>query len=117
MGLFDKIKSAAENAAGNLKEGYDEAAAMNLDELCDNMKELGMLDPKMLSYRTALADKCRVLDNDEMEEFYKKIKKAGSFLKQHPAQKVVEDILVDRKIYIRRDDGTLEKNSALKWFK
>ncbi|MBQ8564037.1 MAG: hypothetical protein IJ443_09155 [Firmicutes bacterium] len=117
MGLFDKIKGAVENTAGNFKEGYDEAAAMDLYELCDELKELGMLDPKMLSYRTALSEKCKVLSDDEIEEFYKFVKKAGSLLKQHPAQKVVEDVLVTRKLYIRQDDGTVVKNSAAKWFK
>ena len=57
------------------------------------------------------------MDDRAAEELYEKIKKAGTLLKQHPAKETVEDALVDMKLYIRNDDGTLSKNLARKWFK
>lgn len=117
MGLFDKIKTAVTSAADELKVAYEEAKGMELYALCDAMKELKLLDKKMLSYRQALDEKLDVMSDEELDEFYKYAKKAGSFLKEHPAKDAVEDILVKRHIYLRQNDGTIVKNSAYKWFK
>ena len=117
MGLFDKIKGAVENAVSGFEEAYEEAASLELEALCDAMKEMGKLDPKILAYRRALSEKCERMTNDQLEEFYQYIKKAGSFLKAHPGKDPVEKILVDREMYIRNEDGTLSKNGAMKWFK
>ena len=59
----------------------------------------------------------RMMDDEQLEEFYKAIKKAGSFLKEHPAQDAVETVLVERRMYLRNDNGTITKNHAYKWFK
>ena len=97
------------------EEAYSEAAAMDLESLCDAMKEMSKLDPKLMAYRKALADQCRQMNNDMLEEFYAYIKKAGSFLKEHPGKDAVEDVLVDRKLYIRNKDGTISKNGLAAW--
>ena len=56
MGLFDKIKGAVGNAVSGFEEAYEAASAMELQALCDAMKEMGKLDPKILAYRRALAE-------------------------------------------------------------
>ena len=110
MGLFDKIKGAVGNLVEGFEEAYNEAAAMDLESLCDAMKEMSKLDPKLMAYRKALADKCRQMSNDALEAFYAYIKKAGSLLKEHPGKDAVEDVLVERRLYVRNDDGTVSKN-------
>ena len=117
MGLFDKIKTAAQNAVGDAQEGYQDAMAMNLHDLVDAMKDMGKLDPKIMVYRTVLREKCGVLSDEKLEDFYQEIKKQGTFLKQHPAQKAIEDVLVHRDLYIRNEDGTITKNSRISFFK
>ena len=117
MGLFDKLAGAAQNAVENLKDGAAEASMMDAFTLCDALKGMKMLDPKALAYRQALRTKIMEMDDDTAEEIYTKVKKEGSLLKQHPAKEVVEDALVDMKLYIRNDDGILTKNLARKWFK
>ena len=111
MGLFDKIKGAVGNLVEGFEEAYNEANAMDLETLCSAMKDMGKLDPKLMAYRKALADQCRRMNNDALEEFYAYIKKAGSLLKEHPGKDAVEDVLVERRLYIRNEDGTVTKNS------
>ena len=113
MGLFDKLKGAVENLAQEIEV----ATAMDLRELADVMKETKLLDPKMMAYKPVFKDKCEKLEDDEIEEFYKEIKKAGSFFKTHPGKEVVEEVLVERRMYVRNDDGTITKNTAYKWFR
>ena len=113
MGLFDKIKGAVSNLAEGFEEAYNEAAAMDPEGLCETMKDMGKLDPKLIAYRKALADKCRQMSNDMLEEFYAYVKKSGSFLKEHPGKNAVEDVLVERKLYIRNEDGTVTRNGGL----
>ena len=117
MGLFDKLKNAVENAVGGFEEAYEAASAMELEALCDAMKEMGKLDPKILAYRQALSDKCAMMSDNQLEEFYQFIKKAGSFLKEHPGKDAVEKVLVDRRMYLRNEDGTIQKNHAYKLFR
>ena len=117
MGLFDKIKTVVVNAAEGFKADYDEAKEMDLYALCDAMKAMKLLDKKLLGYRQALHDRCDVMEDDELEEFYKYIKKSGSLLKEHPGKEAVEDVLVSRNMYVRHNDGSITKNSAYKWFK
>ena len=113
MGLFDKLKSTVMGAANDMKNAYDQAMAMNLETLCDVMKNLKRMDPKLLGCRQALSEKCRNLTDDQLEEFYAYIKKQGTIIKAHPGREAVEDILVERHIYIRNEDGTLTKNFRL----
>ena len=94
-----------------MKEGYDEAMGMDLGELLDNMSEMRKLDPKFLSYQGALKEKLSMVSNDELEEIYRAIKKTGFVLREHSAQNAVEDVLVDRNLYIREEDGSLTRNS------
>ena len=111
MGLFDKIKDAVKNAAGNAQAVYEEAAAMDLESLCAAMKELKLMDPKMLVYRSALNSKCCAMSDQELEAFYGWIQKQGNILKRHPGQETVENVLVHREMYIRdEEDGTIRKN-------
>ena len=111
MGLFDKIKGAVGNLVEGFEEAYNEAAAMDLESLCNAMKDMSKLDPKLMAYRKVLSDNCRQMNNDALEDFYAYIKKAGSLLKEHPGKDAVEDVLVERKLYIRNKDGTVSKNS------
>lgn len=113
MALLDKIKGAVEN----LGQEIEAANAMDLRELADIMKQTKLLDPKMMAYKPVLKEKCHMLDENEIEEFYKEIEKAGSFFKAHPAKEVIEDVLVERRMYVRNDDGSISKNMAYKWFK
>ena len=113
MGLFDKIKSTVMGAANDMKSAYDEAMAMSPEMLCETMKDLKRMDPKLLGCRQALSEKCHKLTDDELEEFYAYIKKQGTILKAHPGKEVVENVLVERHIYIRNEDGTLSKNFRL----
>ena len=113
MGLFDKIKSAVQNAAGDMKAAYEEASAMDLATLCTVMLAMKKLDPKMLMFKKALQDKCAAMTDDELEQFYAWIKKQGGILKTHPGQETVENILVDRNLYSRDEDGTISKNHKL----
>ena len=115
MGLFDKIKAAVKNAAGDMKAVYDEAAAMDLETLCSTMMGMKLLDPKMVMYKTALRAKCSDMTDDQLEEFYTWIKKQGGILKTHPGQETVENILVERDLYTRNEDGTLTRHT--RWFK
>ena len=117
MGLFDKVKDAVVNAAEGFKADYEEAMSLDIYAQCDAMKAMKLFDKKLLGYRQALHDKCETMEDDQLEEFYKYIKKAGSFLKEHPGKEVVETVLVDRNMYIREKDGTIVKNRAYKWFK
>ena len=117
MGLFDKLAGAAQNAVENLKDGAAEASMMDAYTLCDVLKGMKMLDPKGLVYRQALRSKVMEMDDHSADALYTKIKKEGTLLKQHPAKETIEDALVEMKLYIRDDDGTLSKNLARKWFK
>ena len=117
MGLFDKLKDAAKNAATEMKSGYEEASHMDIYELCECLKGLGKLEPKYMMYRAALSEKCHEFTEEGIEEFYRYILKQGTLLKRHPAQDVVEDVLVDRQLYVRNEDGTVSKVTKLKWFK
>ena len=117
MGLFDNIKKAVQNAASDLQAAQAQADALDLYTLCDMLKDLKKLDPRNLVYRQAIKDKCSVLPDDDLEAFYARIKKAGTIFKQHPAQSAVEDVLVEKNMYVRHEDGTISKNSACKWFK
>ena len=111
MGLFDKIKGAVMNAANDAKAVYEEAEAMDLESLCAAMKELKMIDPKLLAYRAALNVKCGAMSDQQLEEFYGWIKKQGNILKRHPGQETVENELVRRDMYIRDEEtGTLSRN-------
>ena len=113
MGLFDKIKNAVKNAAGDAKAVYEEAEAMDLESLCAAMKELKMLDPKMIAYRAALNVKCGAMADQQLEEFYFWIQKQGNILKRHPGQETVENELVRREMYLRDEEtGTLNKNHS-----
>ena len=85
MRLFDKIKSAVMNAADNAKAVYEEAAAMDLESLCAAMKELKLIDPKLIAYRAALNNKLDAMSDQQLDAFYGWIKKQGSILKKHPA--------------------------------
>ena len=113
MGLFDKIKNTVMGAANDVKNAYDQAMAMDLETLCDVMKDLKRMDPKLLGCRQALSEKCRQLTDDQLEEFYAYIKKLGTILKAHPGREAVENVLVERHIYVRNEDGTLSKNFRL----
>lgn len=115
MGLFDKIKNAVVNAATEAKAGYDEAMMLDLETLFAAYKDMKKLDPKTMAYRQAMAEKCRALTEAELEQVYTYIKKQGKFLKQHPAQAVVEDVLVDREMYTRDEDGTISKNHTFRF--
>ena len=117
MGLFDKIKGAVVNVASDVKQGYAEASAMGLEQLCLTMMDMKKLDPKMLAYQRALQEKCDVMSDEELEQFYTYIKKQGGILKTHPGQSVVEDVLVRKNLYTRDEDGTLTKNMKLRFFK
>lgn len=117
MGLFDKIKNAAQNAAEGVKESYAEAEAMDIMELCDMLKEIGKLDPKLMGYRSAFRTKCEQLNNEQLEELYLYIKKTSSLLKEHPGKDPVEDILVRRNVYHRDEEGHVSKNVGFHLFK
>ena len=113
MGLFEKIKNTVIGAANDVKNAYDEAMAMGPEMLCEVMKDLKRMDPKLLGCRQALSEKCRAMTEDQLEEFYAYIKKQGTILKAHPGKEAVENVLVDRHMYIRNEDGTLSKNFRL----
>lgn len=113
MGLFAKIKTAVQNAAGDMKAAYEEASAMDLEPLCSTMMDMKKLAPKMLMYKKALQDKCQAMTDDQLEQFYAWIKKQGGILKTHPGQESVESILVDRDLYSRNENGTICKNHRL----
>ena len=113
MGLFDKIKNTVVGAANDIKTAYTEASYMSIEMLCESMKDLKRMDPKLLGYRQALSEKCHAMTEDQLEEFYTYIKKQGTILKAHPGKEAVENVLVERHIYIRNEDGTLSKNFRL----
>lgn len=113
MGLFDKLKENIGSALETAKEGYGEAVQMSIEELLDKMKDLGALDPKMLVLQSALQEKLDDYTPEGLDELYKAIKKQGGLLKKHPAQKFIENYLVDKKLYTRQEDGTLTKNTKL----
>ena len=117
MGLFDKIKGAVANVAGDVKQGYAEASAMGLEQLCLTMMDMKKLAPKMLAYKGALQEKCNAMSDEELEQFYAYIKKQGGILKTHPGQSTVEEVLVRKNLYTRNEDGTLTKNMKLRFFK
>ena len=117
MGLFDKIKGAVANVAGDVKQGYAEASAMGLEQLCLTMMDMKKLDPKMLAYKGALQEKCNAMSDEELEQFYAYIKKQGGILKTHPGQSTVDEVLVRKNLYTRNEDGTLTKNMKLRFFK
>ena len=117
MGLFDKIKGAVMNTADEVKAAYANASTMGLEQLCLTMMDMKKLDPKMLAYQRALQEKCDVMSDEELEQFYTYIKKQGGILKTHPGQKTVEDVLVRKNLYTRDEDGTLTKNSSFRFFK
>ena len=117
MGLFDKIKGAVANVAGDVKQGYAEAAAMGLEQLCLTMMDMKKLDPKLLAYKSVLQEKCNAMSDAELEQFYTYIKKQGGILKTHPGQSTVEEVLVRKNLYTRNEDGTLTKNMKLRFFK
>ena len=117
MGFFDNIKKAVQNAANDLQAAQAQADAMDLDALCNVLKDLKKLDPKMLAYKGVLQEKCDAMSDEELEQFYAYIKKQGGILKTHPGQKTVEDVLVRKNLYTRDEDGTLTKNSSFRFFK
>ena len=108
-----KLKGAVQNLASELET----ASAMDINELGELMKQTKMFDPKQLVYQQAYKENCELMEDDELELFYKEVKKAGTFLKDHPGKKLVEEVLVERNMYVRNDDGSVTKNSAYKWFK
>ena len=112
MGVFDKIKGAVVNAAGNAKAVYEQAAAMDLESLCAAMKELKLIDPKLIAYRAALNNKLDAMSDQQLDQFYGWIKKQGNILKKHPGQETVENELVRRNMYVRdEEDGTISRNT------
>ena len=117
MGLFDKLKGAVMDAAQDMKGAYEEAMLMDLNMLCDAVADMSKLDPKLLAYRGAVNEKCNALSDEEIEDFYKDVKKMGTLFKKHPMQEMVEANLVERNMYVRQEDGSVVKNSAYKWFK
>ena len=117
MGLFDKLKGAVQDMAEDMKGAYEEAMLMDLHMLCDAVADMSKLDPKLLAYRGAINEKCNALSDEEVEEFYKEVKKMGSLFKRHPMQEMVEANLVERNMYVRQEDGTVVKNSMYKLFK
>ena len=110
MGLFDAIKNMVANAANTAKEGYNEAMNMDPRTLCNQLKDLKKTDIKFVTYRSVLAGKLDDMDDEALDACYQEIKKQGTFFKQHPAQEVLEDALVQRNIYNRDEDGVLSRN-------
>ena len=113
MGLFDKIKNTVMGAANDVKNAYHEAMAMGPEMLCEAMKDLKRIDPRLLGYRQALSEKCEAMNDNDLEEFYAYVKKQGNLFKTHPGTEVVENVLVDRNIYVRDEDGTVTRNLRL----
>lgn len=114
MGLFDNLKSKIENVASDLKENIEEMDAKSITTLCDEIKELKSVDPKKITLSMSIAAKCEGLDDFDLEDLYLELKKQGTFLKKHPAEKVVLEELIRRNIYCRSDDDTVSRNMLAK---
>ena len=114
MGLFDNIKSAIHNAAQGLKDGLDEAMTKDIHTLCDELKEYKELDPKRTPILMAINHKCDEINDFDLEDLYLEYKKQGSLLKKHPAEKVLVEALIKRRIYIPSDNGTITRNMFAK---
>lgn len=114
MGLFDNIKNAIGNAAVELKNDYEVAMTKDLNTLCEEYKQMKLMDPKRTSISMSINEKLNDLSDDELEDFYEVIKKAGSLFKEHPAKNIVEGVLVERNIYVRMEDGTVCRNGLFR---
>ena len=114
MGLFDNLKNKITSAANDVKNNIEELSAKEITTLCDEMKECKALDPKNITYSMVISSKCGEMDDFDLEDLYLDLKKQGTILKKHPAEKVVLDELVRREIYIRSDDDTVSRNMLAK---
>ena len=114
MGFFDNIKNVIGNAAVGFKNDYEAAMTKDLNTLCEEFKQLKLMDPKRASMGMAINAKCKLLNNDELEDYYEAIKKSGSIFKEHPAKTIFESELVERNIYVRSDNGTVSRNGLFR---
>lgn len=114
MGLFDNLKNKVVGAAVDLKNNLEELSMKDILTLCSEMKELKPLDSKNMVYSMAIASKCEALHDFDLEDLYLYLKKQGTLFKNHPAEKVVLDELIQRNIYIKSDNGTVSRNMLAK---
>ena len=110
MGLFDKVKEKVGDLAVEFKANVEEASKMEVYELCNAMKDMKMLDKKLPAYTSVLNHKCEQLGDTALEELYKQVKKDTPFLKTHHAKAPIETELVRRNMYVRHEDGTVNRN-------
>ena len=92
MGLFDKAKEKVKEVANEFKMNCEEASQLEIYELCNALKDMKMLDKKLAAYKTILNQKCE------------------QFGDTHHAKEPIEAELVQRHMYIRSEDGTLNRN-------
>ena len=117
MGLLDIIKSKIGSAANEYNTAYAEAQAMDVLSIGEALKtEKGM---RFTGYKNALKDKCEALSTAELKELYDKFlrrkkNKLGLTttpfsLKTNHAADTVANILVERGVFTRNDDGTISE--------
>ena len=110
MGLFDKAKEKVKEVANEFKMNCEEASQLEIYELCNALKDMKMLDKKLAAYKTILNQKCEQLGDTDLENLYKQVKKDTPLLRTHHAKEPIEAELVQRHMYIRSEDGTLNRN-------
>ena len=108
MGLFDKIKKAAASAKDGYVEAYQWANGKELKEIHQAMMETKVSEVAKLSgYKMVFREKCEALDSKSLVALHRELKSTGFILKTNHAQQILEDILVERGIFHRDEDGVV----------
>ena len=108
MGLFDKIKKAATAAKDGYVEAYEWAKGKELREIHQAMSETKASEVAKLSgYKAVFREKCEELDVNTLKALHKEMQTKGFSLKPNHAQQILEDILVDRGVFHRDEDGVV----------
>lgn len=112
MGLFDGIKKKIGAAADDYKEAYNWAMQQDIAAICDGMKEAkGMT---LSGYKAVLREKCEELKTSELKELYNEVtgrNKPGIHidlsLKTNHAAETIANILVERGVFSRDENGCI----------
>ena len=112
MGLFDNIKKKAAAAADEYKTAFEWAQGQPVEAICEAMKEANGL--ALNGYKVVLRDRCEDMNTRDLKALYDEVTERNKpglrinlSLKKNHAAEVIADILVQRGVFTRNEDGTI----------
>lgn len=112
MGLFDNIKKKIGAAANEYQNASEEGMAQDILTLAETLKNAKTIE--LAGYKSAFRDKCENLSSAELKNLYNEItgkNKPGIHinlsLKTNHAAEIIGDILVQRGVFTRDENGVI----------